>query len=50
MTEAVAQLQKGLDQLASLPDNSRREALELNLQITPNVIRSCWRVTAPRPG
>jgi tetratricopeptide (TPR) repeat protein len=34
MTEAVAQLQKGLDQLASLPDNSRREALELNLQIT----------------
>jgi predicted ATPase/class 3 adenylate cyclase len=34
MTEAVAQLQKGLDQLASLPDKSRREALELNLQIT----------------
>jgi hypothetical protein len=30
----VAQLQKGLDQLASLPDNSRRQALELNLQIT----------------
>ena len=34
MTEAVAQLQKGLDQLASLPDNSRREALELDLQVT----------------
>jgi hypothetical protein len=34
MSEAVAQLQKGLDQLASLPDNSRREALELDLQIT----------------
>jgi hypothetical protein len=34
MSEAVAQLQKGLDQRASLPDNSRREALELDLQIT----------------
>jgi class 3 adenylate cyclase/tetratricopeptide (TPR) repeat protein len=34
MTEAVTQLQKGLDQLASLPDNSRREELELDLQIT----------------
>jgi predicted ATPase len=34
MTEALAQLQKGLGQLASVPDNSRREALELNLQIT----------------
>jgi class 3 adenylate cyclase len=33
MTEAVAQLQKGLNQLASLPDNSRREALELDLKI-----------------
>ena len=30
----MAQLQKGLDQLASLPDNSRREALELDLQGT----------------
>jgi tetratricopeptide (TPR) repeat protein len=34
MTEAVTQLQKGLDQLASLPNKSRSEALELNLKVT----------------
>jgi class 3 adenylate cyclase len=34
MTEAVAQLRRGLELSASLPDKSRREALELNLQIT----------------
>jgi hypothetical protein len=34
MTEAVVRLQKGLAQLASLPDNSRRQELELDLQIT----------------
>jgi predicted ATPase len=33
MTGAVAQLQKGLDQLASLPDNPRRQQQELDLQI-----------------
>jgi predicted ATPase len=33
MTEAVAQLRKGLDQLANLPDNSSRQQQELDLQI-----------------
>jgi tetratricopeptide (TPR) repeat protein len=33
MAEAVAQLQKGLDQLASLPDNPWRQQQELDLQI-----------------
>jgi tetratricopeptide (TPR) repeat protein len=33
-TEAVAQLHKGLDHLASLPNDSRRQELELELQIT----------------
>jgi tetratricopeptide (TPR) repeat protein len=32
-TEAVAQLQKGLDELASLPDGPRRRQQELDLQI-----------------
>jgi class 3 adenylate cyclase/predicted ATPase len=33
MTEAVAQLGKGLDILAGLPDDAARQALELDLQI-----------------
>jgi hypothetical protein len=33
MTEAVAQLQKGLDSLARLPDDTWRKRLELNLHI-----------------
>jgi hypothetical protein len=31
MTEAVAQLQKGLDELADLPDGPRRQQQELGL-------------------
>jgi class 3 adenylate cyclase/tetratricopeptide (TPR) repeat protein len=34
MTEAVAQSQKGLDLLTSLPDNSTRQQQELDLRIT----------------
>ena len=34
MTEAVAQLQKGLDLLTSMPDNSARQQQELDLRIT----------------
>jgi tetratricopeptide (TPR) repeat protein len=34
MTEAVAQLQKGLDLLKSMPDNSARQQQELDLRIT----------------
>ena len=34
MTEAVAQLQKGLDLLKSLPDTSARQQQELDLRIT----------------
>jgi hypothetical protein len=34
MTEAVSQSHKGLDRLASLPDNSRRRELKLGLQVT----------------
>ena len=34
MTEAVAQLQKGLDLLQSMPDNSARQERELDLRIT----------------
>jgi predicted ATPase len=33
MTEAVAQLRKGLDLLASLPDSSGRKQLELDMQV-----------------
>jgi predicted ATPase/class 3 adenylate cyclase len=33
MTEAVAQLQKGLDELAGLPDGPRRQQQELNLRV-----------------
>jgi predicted ATPase len=33
MTEAVAQLGKGLDLLSSLPDNDKRQEQELNLQL-----------------
>ena len=32
MTEAVAQLRKGLDVLAGLPDGQRRQQQELDLQ------------------
>jgi predicted ATPase len=34
MTEAVAQLQKGLDLLTSVPDNSARQQQELDLRMT----------------
>ena len=33
MTEAVAQLQKGLDLLKSMPDNPARQQQELDLRI-----------------
>ena len=34
MTEAVAQSQKGLDLLTSMPDSSARQQQELDLRIT----------------
>jgi predicted ATPase len=34
MTEAVTQLQKGLDLLASMPDNAARQQQELDLRVT----------------
>ena len=57
MTEAVAQLQKGLDLLTSMPDNPARQQQELDLRITLGqalIATKGWALSASgrdlRPG
>jgi predicted ATPase len=50
-TEAVAQLQKGLQLLANLPDDAARKELELNLRISlGNALLATNGLSAPEPG
>jgi predicted ATPase len=51
MTEAVAQLRKGLDLLAGIPDQSARQEQELDLQITlGKALIATKGYSAPEPG
>ena len=51
LTEAVAQLQKGLDLLASLPDGTSRQQQELELQITlGQALIAAQGYSAPKSG
>jgi predicted ATPase len=50
MTEAVAQLQKGLDLLKSMPDNSARQQQEFDLRIALGQARIATKGWAFPPG
>ena len=51
MTEAVAQLRKGLDLLSSIPDGAARQEQELELQITlGHALMAAKGLAAPEPG
>jgi predicted ATPase len=50
MTEAVAQLQKGLDLLKSMPDNSARQQQEFDLRIALGRARIATKGWAFPPG
>jgi predicted ATPase len=51
MTEAVAQLSKGLDLLSSIPDGTVRQEQELDLQITLGpALMAARGLAAPEPG
>ena len=51
MTEAVAQLRKGLDLLSSIPDGAARQEQELDLQITlGHALMAAKGLAAPEPG
>jgi class 3 adenylate cyclase/predicted ATPase len=51
MTEAVAQLRKGLDLLSSIPDGTARQEQELDLQITlGHALMAAKGLAAPEPG
>jgi predicted ATPase len=51
MTEAVAQLRKGLDLVSGVPNGAARQEQELNLQITlGQVLMATKGYSAPEPG
>jgi predicted ATPase len=51
MTEAVAQLRKGLDLLSTIPDGTARQAQELDLQIAlGHALMAAKGLAAPEPG
>jgi predicted ATPase len=51
MTEAVAQLRKGLDLLSTMPDGTARQEQELELQITlGHALMAAKGLAAPEPG
>jgi predicted ATPase len=51
MTEAVAQLRKGLDLLSSIPDGTARQEHELDLQIAlGHALMAAKGLAAPEPG
>jgi predicted ATPase len=51
MTEAVAQLRKGLDLLSSIPDGTARQEQELDLQIAlGHALMAAKGLAAPEPG